>query len=44
MEWSRGDGGGDGGGDDVDDDVDDAGRAMKSVAEMWGTRMAERWR
>ncbi len=44
MEWSRGDGGGDGGGDDVDDDVDDAGRAMKSVAEMWGTEMAERSR
>jgi hypothetical protein len=44
MGWSRGDGGGDGGGDDVDDDIDDAGRAMKSVVEMWGTRMAERWR
>jgi hypothetical protein len=45
MGWGRGGGGsGDGGGDDMDDDVDGAGRAMKSIEEMWGTRMAERSR
>jgi hypothetical protein len=43
MGWGSGGGGGRGCGcGNIDDDIDDAGRAMKSMVEMWGTMMAER--